>query len=210
MAVQGAALTDESAPTPAEQRKRRVSFALVGQVGAVVGLIAAIVGLLFTFAPGLKPEKKAKVQQTATVELADVNDAATLREYLGAEGIAAGDFSPAALARIGVLATVRYTSTGLEGKKLPLVVSLTNRATGIVACEHTYEVAAGDGTPPVFRAWAPYPARSQPGATYNLHVTLFAPDRRPPPLDARDHNGLPGPKRPQPGPANAQLPVDVC
>jgi hypothetical protein len=201
---------DESAPTPVEPRKRRVSFALVGQAAAVVGLIAGILGLLFTFAPGLRPEKKAKVQQTATLELADVNDAATLREYLGAEGIATGDFAPSILARTGVLATVRYTSTGLEGKKLPLVVSLTDRATGMVACEHTYEVAAGDGTPPVFRAWAPYPARSPAGATFNLHVTLFAPDRKPPPLDARDHNGLPGPKQPQPGAANAQIPVDVC
>jgi hypothetical protein len=66
-----------------------------------------------------------------------VNNRATLREYLGAEGIATGSLSARVLGRFGVLTTVRYTLSGLGGKELPLVVSLTRSETGDVVCRHT-------------------------------------------------------------------------
>ena len=140
-------------------RRHRLSFGIVGQAAVVVGLIGGIVGLVFTFVPGLKPGSDEK--QTADLELADVNGRATLREYLNAEGIASGTLSPAALKRLGVLSTIHYTSSGLGGKELPLVVSLTSRDTGNVVCRHTYRVRAGSGTPLTFRSWSPFPARPQ-------------------------------------------------
>jgi len=177
---------------PAERRKPRISFGLVGQVGAVVGLVGGLLGLLFTFAPGLRPEKGA--EPTAKIERADVNERATMREHLSAEHIPVGQLSPQALRWVGALTTVRYTSTGLDGKQLRLYVSLTNRDTGRIACEHTYDVAAGDGGQLTFRAWTPFPARPRrAGEQFNLHVTLFRPGKDRNELDATDRNGIPSP-----------------
>ena len=196
----------EQTPTVAEEPAKRpwFSFGIVGQAAVVVGLIGSLVGLVFTFAPGLQPGGDGT--PTADLELADVNGRATLREYLNSEGIPAGTLSPAALKRLGVLATVRYTSSGLGGKELPLVVSLTSRETGDVVCRHTYRVNGGSGAPLTFRSWSPFPAT--PPATqdsYNLHVTLFPPDGKPPSLDADDENEIPG--APVAGPP---LPLDLC
>jgi hypothetical protein len=183
---------------PVEKPKQRLSFALVGQVGAVVGLVAAVVGLLFTFAPGLRPEKAE--DPTATIANLDVNDRATMREYLSAEHIPTGQLSPAVLAWPGALTTIRYTSTGLEGKQLLLYVSLTDRGTGRIACEHTHHLAAGKGGQLTFRAWTPFPAKR--ATEYNLHATLFRPGKEREELDAKDHNGIPAPPAQAP-PANA-------
>jgi hypothetical protein len=203
-----AAQEQAAAGEPPKQR-RRPSFALVGQVGAVVGLVAGIVGLIFTFAPGLRPEQAAA--PSGRLEVADVNDRATLREYLGAEGIATGSLAPWVLRRVGVLTTVRYTVEGLDGKSLPLVVSLTSRETGVIACKHTYTITPSKGAPPTFRVWTPFPARlGPPGEAFNLHVTLFPPGGKPPHLDAIDRNGIAGLGRAQPGPAAAELPVALC
>lgn len=197
---------EEAAPDPAGggPRRRRLSFGIVGQAAVVVGLIGSVVGLVLTFFPGLRPGSDAK--PTADLELADVNGRATLREYLSAEGIPPGALSPAALRRLGVLATVRYTSSGLGGKELPLVVSLTSRETGDVVCQHTYRVDGGSGTPLTFRSWSPFPAAPQTASdTYNLHVTLFPPDGKPPSLDADDENEIPGASVTGP-----PLPLDLC
>ena len=184
--------------------RRWLSFGIVGQAAAVVGLIGGVVGLVFTFAPGLRPGSGET--PTANLELADVNSRATLREYLSAEGIPAGTLSPPALARLGVLATIHYTSSGLGGKELPLVVSLTSRAGGDVVCRHTYQVKAGGGGQLTFRSWSPFPATPQTASdSYNLHVTLFPPDGKPPSLDADDENDIPG--APVTGPP---LPLDLC
>jgi hypothetical protein len=184
--------------------RRWLSFGTIGKAGTVVGLIGGIVGLVFTFVPGLKPGSHGK--PTADLQLADVNGHATLREYLNSEGIERGTLSAAALKRLGVLATIHYTSSGLGGKELPLVVSLTNRETGDVACRHTYRVNAGGGTPLTFRSWSPFPVRAQTsGDSYNLHVTLFPPNGKPPSLDAEDADGIPG--APVAGPP---LPLDLC
>ena len=185
-------------------RRKRLSFGIVGQAAVVVGLIGGVVGLLFTFFPGLRPGSDAK--PTAQLELADVNPRATLREYLNSEGIPAGTLSPAALKRLGVLATIHYSSSGLGGKELPLVVSLTNPDSGDVACQHTYRVKAGGGGPLTFRSWSPFPTTPRlASASYNLHVTLFPPDGKPPSLDADDENGIPGTPV-----TNAPLPLDLC
>jgi hypothetical protein len=189
-----------------EERRRRVSFALVGQAAAVVGLIGGVVGLVFTFVPSLRPGQGA--QPTAAVEIADVNDRATLREYLGAEGIATGSLSPQVLRTLGVLTTVHYTATGLNGKELPLVVALTSRDTGVTVCRHTYPLTPRKGVPPTFRAWMPFPSRPRAGESFNLHVTLFPPGGKPPPLDSRDHNGIPGLDGVQLG--VAAIPLDIC
>ena len=196
----------EAAPPPVEetQRRRWLSFGIVGQAAVVVGLIGGVVGLVFTFAPGLRPGSGGK--PTADLELADVNGRATLREYLNSEGIPAGTLSPTALKRLGVLAVIHYTSSGLGGKELPLVVSLTSRDTGDVVCQHTYRVNAGSGTPLTFRSWSPFPATPQSATdSYNLHVTLFPPDGKPPSLDAGDENEIPGVPV-----ASAPLPLDLC
>lgn len=203
--------TAENAPAeeaPAERPRRRLSFSVVVQAGVVVGLVGGVVGLLFTLVPGLKPEKAA--QPTANLEVAAVDDRAMLRDYLAAEGIDPGEIAPSVLRRVGVLTTIRLSSTGLEGKELPLVVSLTSRDTSVIACKHTYRLKAGKGPPPTFRAWAAFPTRARPGESFNLHVTLFPPNGKPPPLDAEDRTGIAGLDRPQPGPANANLPVDLC
>lgn len=185
-------------------RRRWLSFGIVGQAAVVVGLIGGIVGLVFTFVPGLRPGSN--TNPTADLELADVNGRATLREYLNSEGIPPGTLSPGALKRLGVLATIHYTSSGLGGKELPLVVSLTSRETGHVVCQHTYRVKAGGGAPLTFRSWSPFPATPQTASdSYNLHVTLFPPDGKPPSLDADDENEIPG--APVAGP---QLPLDLC
>jgi hypothetical protein len=189
--------------------RRWLTFKLVGQASAVVGLVAGVLGLLFLLVPGLKPGSGE--QQSAKIELASVNDRATLREYLGAEGIKTGGLAPWALRRLGVLAALRYSSTGLAGKELPLVVSLTSRETGVTACRHTYRFRAGTGAPPAIRVWTPFPARARkPPETFNLHVTLFPPDGKQPALDAVDQNGIAGLDRPQPGPTDAPLPVRLC
>ncbi len=185
-------------------KRRWLSFGIVGQAAVVVGLIGGVVGLFFTFVPSCRPGSDEK--PTADLELADVNDRATLREYLTSEGIPTGMLSPAVLRRLGVLATVRYASSGLGGEELPLVVSLTSRETGRVACLHTYRVEASSGTPVTFRSWSPFPASPRTATdSYNLHVTLFPPDGQPPALDADDENGIPGP--PTSGPP---LPFDLC
>jgi hypothetical protein len=185
-------------------RRWRPSFALVGKVAAVVGLIAGVLGLLFTFFPDLRPTPSE--DPSAELELADVNGRATLREYLNSEGIPAGTLSPEALKRLGVLATIHYSSTGLGGKELPLVVSLTSRETGNVVCEHTYRIKAGGGAQLTFRSWSPFPAAPQAeGAAYNLHVTLFPPDETPPSLAADDQNDIPGAAT-----SAAPLPLDLC
>ncbi len=210
MSEPAAGTHEAAAPPPggageAPPPRRRLPFGLVGQLAAVVGLIGAVAGLLFTFAPGLRPEKSPPA--TATVELADVNAAATLREYLAAEGMRAGSLSAAALSRLGVLTTIHYASTGLGGKSLPLVVSLTSRATGRVVCRHTYHVRSGGGLPVTFRTWSPFPAHPRPAnGSYNLHVTLFRPNGELPSLDAADHDGIPQPR----GAAGAPLPLDLC
>jgi hypothetical protein len=175
----------------------------VGKAGTVVGLIGGAVGLVFTFVPGLKPGSHGK--PTADLQLADVNGRATLREYLNSEGIESGTLSAAALKRLGVLATIHYTSSGLGGKELPLVVSLTNRDTGDVVCQHTYRVNAGSGAPLTFRSWSPFPVtRHTESDSYNLHVTLFPPDGKPPSLDADDKDKIPG------APVAGPLPLDLC
>jgi hypothetical protein len=186
-------------------RRRWLSFGLVGQAAAVVGLIGGVAGLLFTFVPSLRPGSGEK--PSAQLELASVNDRATLREYLFAEAIPLGSLSKAVLRRLGVLTTIRYTSSGLGGKELPLVVSLTSRETGDVVCEHRYPVKAKGGPPLTFRVWTPFPAhpRAQ-NDSYNLHVTLFPPSGKPPSLDAADHDGIPAPRA---GSA-AALPLDLC
>lgn len=193
----------KAAPDDAPPR-RRLSFSLVGKAAAVVGLVGGVVGLVFTFAPGLRPSSP--VKPSATLELADVNNRATLREYLSSEGIPAGTLSPPALKRLGVLATIHYTSSGLGGKKLPLVVSLTSRETGNVVCRHAYSVDAGSGGQLTFRSWSPFPAKPQTaGDAYNLHVTLFPPDGKPPSLDADDENDIAGTAV-----VAAPLALDVC
>jgi len=197
---------EEAAPRPADEtpRRRWLSFGLVAQAAVVVGLIGGVVGLVFTFVPGLKPGSGGK--PTADLELADVNGRATLREYLNSEGIPAGTLSPGALKRLGVLAVIHYTSSGLGGKELPLVVSLTSRATGRVVCRHTYRVDAGSGAPLTFRSWSPFPVTPQTASdSYNLHVTLFPPDGRPPSLDAGDANEIPGVSV-----AGPPLSLDLC
>lgn len=205
-APEKAAAPTGTAPTGV---RRWLTFKLVGQASAVVGLIAGALGLLFLLVPGLKPGSGE--QATAKIEIASVNDRATLREYLGAEGIATGSLAPWALRRLGVLTTLHYSSTGLAGKELPLVVSLTSRETGITACRHTYRFKAGTGAPPTIRTWTAFPARVRTRPeTFNLHATLFPPDGKPPALDAVDQNGIAGLDRPQPGPPGAELPVALC
>ena len=182
--------------------RRWLSFGIVGQAAVVVGLIGGVVGLVLTFFPGLRPGSDAK--PSADLELADVNGRATLREYLNSEGIPPGTLSPAALRRLGVLSTIRYTSSGLDGKELPLVVSLTNRESGQIVCRHTYRVTAGGGGPLTFRSWSPFPT-SRRAASYNLHVTLFPPEGAPPSLDADDENDIKGVAVSGP-----PLPLDLC
>jgi hypothetical protein len=185
-------------------RRWRPSFGLVGKVAAVVGLIAGVLGLLFTFFPDLRPTPSE--DPSADLELANVNGRATLREYLNSEGIPSGTLSPEALKRLGVLATIHYSSSGLGGKELPLVVSLTSRETGEVVCEHTYRIKAGGGSQLTFRSWSPFPAAPQvEGDSYNLHVTLFPPDGEPPSLDADDQNEIPGAAA-----SSASIPLDLC
>jgi hypothetical protein len=168
-----------------------------------------VLGLVFTFAPGLRPEKQAPASATLTV--AEVNPRATLREYLGAEGIDTGSLAPALLRRLGVLTTIRYAAQGLDGETLPLRVTLTSAETGEVACAHTYEITPREGAPPTFRVWTSFPPRpAGAGETFNLHVTLFPPDGKPPSLDAADRNGIPGLGAPQPGGADAPLPLPLC
>lgn len=198
-------VAEETARSRGDPRRRPwLSFGIVGQAAAVVGLIGGVVGLVFTFVPSLRPGSQEK--PTADLELADVNGRATLREYLNAEGMAAGTLSPQVLKRLGVLATIHYTSSGLGGKRLPLVVSLTSRESGEVVCQHTYRVNAGGGTPLTFRSWTPFPAMTQAAShSYNLHVTLFPPDGKPPSLDADDENGIPGALV-----HSTSLPLDVC
>ena len=199
-------VAEEAARGPADEtpRRWRLSFGIVGQAAVVVGLIGGVVGLVFTFVPGLRPGSDGA--PAADLELADVNGRATLREYLNSEGIPPGTLSPAALKLLGVLATIRYTSSGLGGKELPLVVSLTSRETGHAVCQHTYRVNAGSGTPLTFRSWSPFPATPQTGSdSYNLHVTLFPPDGQPPSLDADDENEIPGAAV-----AGPPLPLDLC
>lgn len=192
-------------PPPRRWRLRWPSKPIV-EAGAVVGLIGGIAGLVFTFFPGLTPGGRETTTPTADLELADVNGGATLREYLNAEGIPPGTLSPDVLKRMGVLATVRYTSSGLDGKELPLVVSLASRETGVVVCKHTYRVNAGSGAPLTFRSWSPFPAAPKSATgSYNLHVTLFPPDGQPPSLDADDENDIAG------GPVSGPpIPLDLC
>jgi hypothetical protein len=181
-----------------------LSFGIVPKIAAVAGLIATVVGLVFTFFPGLRPGPGE--DPTADLELADVNGRATLREYLISEGIPIGTLSREVLKRLGVLATIHYTSTGLGGKELPLVVSLTSRQTGEVVCQHTYRVQAGSGTDLTFRSWSPFPTTPQSASdSYNLHVTLFPPEGKPPSLDADDENEIPGASG-----AGPPVPLDVC
>jgi hypothetical protein len=201
---EGAAEEAPSGSTDETPRRRWPSFGIIPKVAVVVGLIASIVGLVFTFFPGLRPGSEGK--PTADLELADVNGRATLREYLNSEGIPTGTLSRDALKRLGVLATIHYTSSGLGGKELPLVVSLTSRETGDVVCQHTYRVNAGGGTPLTFRSWSPFPTTPRTANdSYNLHVTLFPPDGKPPSLDADDENEIPGAPV-----AGAPLPLDLC
>jgi hypothetical protein len=198
-------VTAGSAPPAPASRRRRLSFGIVGQAAAVVGLIGGVVGLLFTFVPSLRPGSGDK--PGGTISLVDVNDSATLREYMTADGIPSASLSKAALQSVGVLTTIRYSSTGLGGKQLLLDVVLTSRTTGAVACEHGYHVKAGDGSSLTFRAWTPFPAgRRSANDSYNLHVTLFPPSGRSPSLDAADHNGIPAP----PVANAAPVPLDLC
>ena len=197
-------MTAGDAPTPSGPR-RRLGFGLVGQAAVVVGLIGGVVGLVFTFVPSLRPGSGHK--SSGTVELVDVNNSATLREYMIADGIPSASLSKAVLRSIGVLATIRYSSTGLGGKQLLLDVVLTSRDTGEVACERRYHVKAGGGSPLTFRTWTPFPAHPRPaGDSYNLHVTLFPPSGQSPSLDAADHNGIPAPAVPNAAP----VPLDSC
>ena len=200
----GASAAGEKGASDEAPPRRWLSFSLVGKAAAVVGLIGGVVGLVFTFAPGLRPSSP--VKPSAALELADLNNRATLREYLNSEGIPPGTLSPLALKRLGVLATIHYTSSGLGGKKLPLVVSLTSRETGNVVCLHTYRVDAGSGGQLTFRSWSPFPVKAlTAGDSYNLHVTLFPPDGKPPSLDADDENDIAGTPV-----VAAPLALDVC
>ena len=194
----------ETAEGSAEAKSWRPRWpsGIVAQAAVVVGLIGGIVGLVFTFFPDLRPGLDE--EPSAQLELADVNNRATLREYLNSEGIPPGSLSPAALGRLGVLSTISYSSSGFGGKELPLVVSLTSRETGRVACKHTYRIKAGGGGQLTFRSWSPFPPRPA-SDSYNLHVTLFPPDGQPPSLDADDENGIQGAPV-----AAAPIPLDLC
>lgn len=197
-------MTAPAADGAPEERRRRISFALVGQAAAVVGLIGGVVGLVFAFVPSLRPGSGAA--PTAKLEISDVNERATLREYLNAEGIPSASLSRSALSAVGVLTTVHYTTTGFDGKTLQLVVSLASRDTGVTACRHAYPLKVGGGIAPTFRAFLPFPSKpAAPDELFNVHVTLFPPDGKPPALDAADHTGIPGPGR-----AQAQVPLDLC
>jgi hypothetical protein len=197
---------DDARASGERSGRRRLSFGIVGQTAVVVGLIGGVVGLVFTFFPGLRPSSGGGAKPAADVAIASVNPKATLREYLNAERISAGGLSPAVLGRLGVLATIHYTSSGLGDKELPLVVSLTSSESGKVVCEHTYRIDAGSGEPLTVRSWSPFPATpgAEPGS-YDLHVTLFRPDGQPPGLDAADENDIPGVSV-----AGPRLPLDLC
>ena len=64
----------------------------------------------------------------------------------------------------------------------------------------------GSGTRLAIHSWSPFPIQPQLAPdSYNLHVTLFPPDGKPPALDADDENEIPG--VPVDGPP---LPLDLC
>jgi len=194
--------------TPPRSRlhRRWLSFGLVGQISSVLLLVSTVVGLLRVFDPGLFPGGGSKVTPSGKIELADVNPRATLLEYQLAEQNPVGSLSKAVLRRVGVLTTIRYSSTGLRGKQLELAVTLTSRDSGDVVCGHMYPIAAGDGSPLTFRTWSPFPAQPRANDSYDLHVTLFPPSGHSPSLDAADHDGIPAP----PAAPTAPLPLDLC
>ena len=187
--------------------RRWLSFGLVGQIATVAGLVATIVGLLFTLFPDWRPGGGGGAQKpSGKVELANVNPRATLLEYQLAERNPIGSLSKAVLRRLGVLTTIRYSSSGFRGKQLQLAVTLTSSTTGSVVCGHTYPIEAGDGSQMTFRVWSPFPAHPRANDSYNLHVTLFPPSGHSPSLDAADRDGIPAP----PATSATLLPIPLC
>jgi hypothetical protein len=187
--------------------RRWLSFGLVGQITSVLVLVSTTVGLLRVFDPGLFPGGGSGGQQPGgKVVLADVNPRATLLEYQRAERNPIGSLSKAALQRVGVLTTIRYSSSGFRAKELQLAVTLTSRTTGDVVCGHTYPIEAGDGSQITFRVWSPFPAHPRPNDSYDLHVTLFPPSGHSPSLDAADRDGIPAP----PATSATPLPIPLC
>jgi len=202
---EGQAVSTVEAP-PSEEpapRQGRISFKLVGQAGAVVGLIGGIVGLVFTFAPSLRPGSGSATKPAAELDVGTVSRRVPLGEYLAAERIPRGTFSAEALRHLGAMVTIGYDATGFGGKDLQLDVSLTNADTGATACAHRYAIPAGGGPGQTMRAWMAFPGGAAAArGTYNLHVSLFGPEGKPPPLRAKDHDGIPGPVT-DAGPAGA-------
>ena len=185
----------ETPPAEAPRRRRKISFALVGQASAVVGLVAACLGILFTLVPGLKPgsgDHGSPREPELTVQ--GVARRVPLQEYLTAERLPRGSTSAAALRHLGAMATVRYTVGGYNGRQLQLDAALADADTGATACVHRYTLPPASGTTQTMRVWLGFPGGAAAArATYNLHVSLFPPDGKPPPLRAHDLEGIPGP-----------------
>jgi hypothetical protein len=190
---------EQAAPQPAE-KKRRLSFGIVGQISTVVGLITAIVSLYLLLKP--KPGPK----PTVKVAMQHLDGRATLRKYLNESDQDPGDLAPTILDRIGVLATFTYDATGLDGKRVPVLVKLLGGTTGETACKHQLEITMGRDVAPIIRVWAAFPTQPRrEDRTYELHVNVLSPDGSKNSIGSADPDPVPALGRSQSGPPNSAL-----
>jgi hypothetical protein len=195
------ATPEQAAPQPAA-KKRRLSFGIVGQISTVVGLITAIVSLYLLLKPNPGPKP------TVEVKMQHLDGRATLRKYLNESDLPKGDIAPAVLGRIGVLATFTYDATGLNGKRVPVLVKLLGSTSGETACKHTLEISMGRDVAPVIRVWAPFPTRPlKEDTTYELHVNVLSPDGSKNSIGSADPDPVPALGHSQAGPPNSALPL---
>jgi hypothetical protein len=193
------ATPEQAAPQPAA-KKRRLSFGIVGQISTVVGLITAIVSLYLLLKP--KPGPKPTVE----VKMQHLDGHATLRKYLNESEQPKGDVAPAVLDRIGVLATFTYDATGLDGKRVPVLVKLLGSTTGETACKHELEITMGRDVAPIIRVWAPFPTQPRhDDKTYELHVNVLSPNGSKNSIGSADPDPVPALGQSQPGPPNSAL-----
>jgi len=195
------ATPEQAAPQPAA-KKRRLSFGIVGQISTVVGLITAVVSLYLLLKP--KPGPKPTVE----IKMQHLDGRATFRKYLNESDLPKGDVAPAVLDRIGVLATFTYDATGLDGKRVPVLVKLLGSTSGETACKHTLEIAMGHDVAPVIRVWAAFPTRPrEDDKTYELHVNVLSPNGSKNSIGSADPAPVQALGQPQAGPPNSALPL---
>lgn len=155
--------------------RRRLTFGLVTQAGAVLTLVSTGLGIYFAIRDdgGSKPAPGAMAAEVTALDV----EPGSFGDYLVQKNVAAGAVTPALLRRTGAILTVKWTAKGLAHRDLPLRWELVDAASGAHAGDEQARTLRPDRDSDGggLLLWAPVP---QDGHRYRAIVTIYRPGQR--------------------------------